>query len=162
MLRGILKILVIMGLVYGATYLIPKDAREKALSRLGNLISAITPASVKEKMEPVIFSPMERRQKLLDQLEKNIETIKSGISKTAAPGNATAADPANPDTQKNEEPPAPEELVRTLEETQKIIEEIEEINDEQGVVNKVTTKIYKSVTGGGSEAAETCSCEQKP
>ena len=152
MIRGILKIILIIGLVYGATYLIPKDARQKAVSKLGSMISAITPASVKEKMEPVIFSPAQRRQKLLNQLQKNIESIKTDFT-ASKPANKTGENTTSSEDMMPQEQ-TPEEIIQTLEETKKIIEEIQEINNDQGVVNKVTTKIYKTVTGGETETNE--------
>ncbi|MEK7479591.1 MAG: hypothetical protein AAB634_03610 [Patescibacteria group bacterium] len=162
MLKGILKLLFIIGLVVGATYLIPDNVKKNTASKLQGALSNIVPESVKEKVRPVVFTPAERRQKLLEQLDKNIESIKAGLAKTSAAKTAREGAGKNASsTEKTEEEQAPEDLIQKLDETKKIIEEIEEINNEGGVVNKVTTKIYKSVTGGNTETEESCSCEAK-
>ncbi|MDP3725136.1 MAG: hypothetical protein Q8R20_01560 [Nanoarchaeota archaeon] len=154
MLGGILKILFIIGLIMGVTYLIPDDVKKNVASKLGGTISNALPKSVKEKMEPIVFSPAERRQKLLDQLEKNIESIKAGLAKSGEKTSSSAKPAPESETT--------EEITQKLEETEKIIKKIQEMNKDQGVVNKVTTKIYKSVTGGSATSTnETCPSENK-
>lgn len=138
MLGTILKIGVVIALVAGATFLIPDGIKQSATSGVKNILSDILPESAKEKIETITFSPEERRAKLLGQLEENIEKLKNGLLENAT---GTAEDTA-----------------KTLEETEQLVEEIKETNKKQGIVNKITTKIYDEITGKPKteNASSTC------
>lgn len=134
MLGTILKVGVVIALVVGATFLIPDGIKQSATSGVKNVLSGIIPESAKEKIRTVTLSPEEKRAELLKQLEENIEKLKEGIS-----GNATST------------------AAETLEETEQLIEKIKDANEKQGVVNKITTKIYSELTGKQkTESASTC------
>lgn len=127
MLGTILKVGVVIALVAGATFLIPDGIKQGATSGVKKVLSGILPESTKEKIETITLSPEERRAKLLSQLEENIEKLKNGLLENTT---STAEDTA-----------------KTLEETEQLIEKIKEANEKQGIVNKITTKIYDELTG---------------
>ena len=153
MLATILKIGVVIALIIGATYLVPDDIKKSATSGIKNTISKITPDSVKEKIDPIIFTPTQRRQKLIEQLEKNIEDIRKelGLPTKTNDEEGETLEPLNPEQK---------ELAQKLQETETILKKLQDINEEQGLVNKVTTGIYETITGEGSEnTSSTCACE---
>ena len=159
MLGGIIKILVIIAIVLGITRFIPKDVKQSVTAKLGGALGSIVPESVKQKIEPLTLSPAERRKKLLDQLTKNIESIKSGLKESLPGKTGDGASSTETETTQNES--AEEEIANKLEESKKIIEEIEKINNEAGTANKITTKMIKTITGKNTETSETCSSENK-
>ncbi|MDP2704001.1 MAG: hypothetical protein Q8P01_02140 [bacterium] len=124
MLATILKVGVVIALIAGATFLIPDGIKQNATSGVKSVLSGIIPESAKEKIEKITLSPEEQRAKLLEQLENNIEKLKEGIL-----GNATST------------------AAETIEETKGLVEKIKDANEKQGVVNRITTKIYDELTG---------------
>ena len=135
MLGTILKVGVVIALVAGATFLIPDGIKQSATSGVKNVPSGIIPESAKEKIKAVTLSPEERRAELLKQLEENIENLKKNVLENTT---STAA--------------------KTLKETEQLVEKIKEANEKQGIVNKITTKIYDEITGKPKteEASSTC------
>ena len=135
MLGTILKVGVVIALVAGATFLIPDGIKQSATSGVKNVLSGIIPESAKEKIKAVTLSPEERRAELLKQLEENIENLKKNVLENTT---STAA--------------------KTLKETEQLVEKIKEANEKQGIVNKITTKIYDEITGKPKteEASSTC------
>ncbi|MAF79657.1 hypothetical protein CL629_01105 [bacterium] len=153
MLATILKIGVVIALIIGATYLVPDDIKKSATSGIKNTISKITPDSVKEKIEPIIFTPAQRREKLIEQLEKNIEDIKKELGLPTQTDDAEEGEVPKPVDREQEE------LAQKLQETKTILKKLQDINDEQGLVNKVTTNLYKTATGEGNKNSSTTNCE---
>ena len=102
-------------------YLLPADIKEKGLG----LLKSFMPEIVEEKLEPLIYTPVERREKLINKLEDNITRLKYSLNSDVSPIKVQ------------------EELNTVITETEKIISKIKEANAEQGPINKVTTAVIK-------------------
>ena len=121
MWRAIFQILIAIALGITVFYLLPADIKEKAIG----LLKYALPDTVEEKIESLIYTPVERREKLIDKLEDKMTRLKNIVA--AKPQISTVT----------------EEIASTLKETEDIIAKIKEANEEQGPVNKVTAAITK-------------------
>jgi|SRR3989344_500343 len=101
-------------------YLLPADIKEKGLG----LLKSFMPEAVEEKLESFVYTPIERREKLIAKLENNVSRLKKSVDNAAFP-----------ETQN--------ELTFIIAETENIISKIKEANAEQGPINKVTTAVIK-------------------
>ena len=61
-------------------YFLPTEIKLKGLAA----ISGIVPESVKEKAEKIVFTPSERRDQIITDLEQNIEDLKNNPSEETA------------------------------------------------------------------------------
>ena len=76
MWKIVFQILIAIGVGMVAFYLLPATFKEKGLA----LLSAAIPESVQEKIEPIIFTPVERREKLIAKLENNVSRLKKSAT----------------------------------------------------------------------------------
>lgn len=90
-------------------------------------ISEAIPETVKEKIAPIIYTPAERRAKLIEKLENDLAELKSAIA------------------QNNIE--NLNEIVDKFENSEKIVSQIKKTNEEQSIANKITTSIVNEATG---------------
>ena len=142
MLRAILKIAVVGAVIFGGLMLVPDKLKQSATTGVKAVLSDLVPEPVKDKIEEVVLSPSERRAKLLKDLDSNIESIREKLSSFTAP-KAGSPTPAQ----------AQQIIEQELEKTENIIKKLEDANEKQGVVNKVTSKIYETVTGSNGESS---------
>ena len=137
MLSILIKLFVVaVGVIIVVNFL-PTDIKEKALALLSSIIPNAIEEKIQETIDPIIHTPVERREKLINKLENNISAIKKSLQEN-----------------KNIEPAITKEVIQQIEETEKILENIKDTNEEQSPINKVTTAVIK-------KAAEIIASEEK-
>lgn len=133
MFRLFINIIVIAVGVIVVFNFLPAGTKEKVLALLSSLIPNIVEEKIQEKIEPIIdpiiYSPVERREKLLTQLKNDVAEIKAELIERPKEQLGTV-----------------EEIVKKIEESEKIIEKIQDANEEQGIINKVTTTVIQKAT----------------
>ena len=139
MLRAILKLSIVGVIIFGGLTLIPDEIKQSATSVVRAVINDFIPETVKDKIEEVILSPTERRTRLLKDLDNNIDSIKKKLSSLTSPEYSNPQNIA----------PIKEEI----KEVEKIIKKLDSANNKQSAVNKVTSKIYSTVTGSKEETS---------
>lgn len=116
--------------------------------QIATVASNVVPLSIKEKVESVIYTPAERREKLISQLEKKLAFLKTDVADTKDPEREGVA----------------AKVVAAIEEVEQIVNKIEAINDEQSAAGKITTTVVKKAAeliGSKDEKnPQECSCGQ--
>ena len=124
MLRIFINLIILAVGVLVVFYIMPDSLKEKALALLSAIIPDVIEKKIEGKLEPIIYTPTERRAKLLDKLDTNLKEVKSIISKENIQANA-------------------KQIIEKIAESEEIISKIEKTNDDPGTINKVTTSIIK-------------------
>src|SRR3989344_4090359 len=76
MLSILIKLFVVaVGVIIVVNFL-PTDIKEKALALLSSIIPNAIEKKIQETIDPIIHTPVERREKLINKLENNISAIK--------------------------------------------------------------------------------------
>lgn len=120
MLRFFISLFFLIAIPLILFYIMPVNLKTKTIA----LISSIIPLGVREEIEPLIYTPIERRAKLLDKLETNSIELKNTISEE------------NPEITK-------QEILNIINENDEIIKNLKKTNQEQGPLNKITTTIIE-------------------
>ena len=129
MLSILIKLFVIaVGVIIVVNFL-PTSIKEKALALLSSIVPDTVEEKIKETVNPIIHTPVERREKNIIKLKDSLAELKKSIS------------------EKNlDRLPSTEEIIQQIESAEKIVEKIENANEEQSAINKVTTAIIKKAT----------------
>lgn len=117
-------------------------------NQIASVASNVIPSSIKEKFESVIYTPAERRGKLISQLEEKLAFLKTDVT----------------DAQDPEREGIAAKVVAAIEEVEQIVNKIEIINDEQSAANKITTTVVKKaaelINPQDEKNPQECSCGQ--
>lgn len=108
----------------------PTSLKEKMLAALGQLI----PQSVKDAAEPIIYTPSERRQKIINTIKEKLEEVKAVAAETVE---------ENPTVQRVAE--KIKNVIDAVEESEQLITKLEKINKEQSIPNKISTSIVDKI-----------------
>lgn len=160
MFKKFISFLFVVVLTLVILHFIPKELKLAAKDKAFATISKIIPPSVKKKIEPVIYTPVEQRTKLLAKLGTNIELLKNSFSPSSVSNKKSLSDTASSSNSESASslltlPPeklTTEQIIKTLEESQKLIDEIDKKNADQTVLNKITTSIFQKITNPTSTA----------
>lgn len=162
MFKIIFKLLLVIGITWGVFHFLPSEwklaMKDKALAVLSNII----PESAKEKVKSITYTPEEARGKILKQLEENIALIKQGFENEGkgikgASTSKTKTTEANTASSSSLPPEiiSKEEILEKIEESQKLLNELEAKNKDQTLAQKFGTAIVTKIVGGNSTETST-------
>lgn len=158
MIKTFFRLLFIVVLIVVAAYFIPKDVRISARNKVLTALARITPESVKQKIEPLIETPIERRTELIKQLNENINLIKNSLGNktlTVASSSKTLASAPTSSGGLNvwsANSLSSSDIIKKLEESQKLLADLEKASGAQSVTNKITTSIFSAITGSSNQS----------
>ena len=119
MLSILIKLFVIaVGVIIVVNFL-PTSIKEKALALLSSIVPDTVEEKIKETVNPILHTPVERREKNIIKLKDSLAELKKSISE-----------------KKSGQLPSTEEIIQQIENTEKIVEKIENANEEQSPINQ--------------------------
>lgn len=135
---GLIKMLFLLAILVAlggtALYFAPDNIKDKGLAYITD--SAIIPDEVKKTAEKIYATPAYKRGKLLQELETNLEGLRTFIE----------------DTSSNPEP-----AKKLIERTKEIVTEVIAQNTDPSIIKQITETVTEKLINSKTEAA----CEQK-
>ncbi len=153
MLRKLFNLVFIIAIVLIIFHFLPENWKLALKDKSFAVLSKIIPESMKDKAASIIYTPTEQRAKSISQLEKNIGEIKGAFASRKQSQTATD-DASNPDL--IPESVTAEEVMKKLEESEKLINEVKSNNGEQGLMSKFTTAIIEKIIKQESSSTAIC------
>ncbi len=77
-MRFFLGLILLVVMVIAVVYGIPKDWKQQGIALLGR--AKVIPVAIQEKIESVILTPAEKREKVIKAIENNLSELKSGTN----------------------------------------------------------------------------------
>lgn len=129
-MRIISSLLITIIVIVAAYYLNPFGLKQKAADSISEL--GFIPDDIKTKIEGVLLSPKERRERLITKLENNLANLKTSLASSQSSTNGIEAQISS-------------NAITIIEESEKLLQEIKESNEDPGLVNTAATKIIEEI-----------------
>ena len=140
-MRIILRVFIIIAVVWGILRLTPAETKKTIAEKAGGFFSFIAPDKAKDKLGSIFLSPIERRAKIISQLEKNIASIEEAFDAEKTSSSMPAKER--------------EAILEVIGKTKDEIAKLNETNKDQGIVNKITSGVFHAVSNALGLAPET-------
>lgn len=127
---GRILLLVIAGAVI--YYFLPENLKDN----VKNTAVKIIPDSLKERIEPIIYSPAERREKLISEIENDLGELKTTLTSKETNGTPPTLPGENPDW-----------AIKRIESTEATLKKLKALNTEENITGKVTDTIREEIKG---------------
>lgn len=155
-MKHIFRALIIIAVVWGILKILPAETKRAVGEKTKDVFSFIVPEKAREKLEPIFLSPIERRAKIISQLDKNVASIEEALNAENASSSILAE--------------KRKEILEIIGETKDEIAKLNDANKDQGVLNKITSGAFQAVSSvlglapetptSSSETAQNCAPEQ--
>ena len=139
-MKFIFRTLIIVAVIWGIFKFIPVETKKAVGEKTGEILSSILPEKVKEKLDPILLSPIERRAEIISQLDKNVAAIEKALNTEGASSSMPAEER--------------EAALKIIGETKDKLAQLSEANKNQGIVNKITSGVFQAVSGALGIAPE--------
>lgn len=126
----------------GVFYFNPWKIREKTASAI--LESKFLPDIIQDQAQKILLTPSQRRTELLEELEKNLGSIKNSVVQQIVEGKIMKSPEVN-------------KSLEILKEAENIIEKIKENNKDPGLMGAAVSKIAEEIRSGINPAKQEAS-----